>query len=314
MSVFSGFSMPIQKFPEFFGGQSGVPGSDTPLGLRTAPQGLVYYVDASHGDASDNNDGTNPNEPKATIQSAITDSNATIDWAATPPYVGMNWIVVSPGEYAENLTPPFYCRVVGLGLATGNTTDICVDVHPAAGSPLAGTGLGAHWYNIRFTCDTAAPVIDMDVMNSCVFERCAITDGNPGLATVGIDTTDANSSWIVECLLKGNTNPLTIGIRSTGDFFSCRVLHNEICAVTTGIDLSGAALVGNAVAAHNMIWNGGSGALLTTGIDDSVVGDLFCVNNWIVAVDAISHADANMTIANHVNNNGVGAVELTGTD
>jgi len=290
----------------------GVPGSDTPLGFRNNPQGLVYYVDASHGDANDNNDGTDPNQPKATIQSAITASNATIDWAATPPYTGMNWIIVSPGEYAENLTPPYYCKVIGLGLATGNTTDICVDIHPVAGSPLAGTGLGAHWFNIHFTCDTAAPVLDFGVMNSCVFENCAITDGNPGLATVGIDTTDANSSWIIGSLFKGNSNPLTIGVRSTGDFYSCRVIGCEICAVTTGIDLAGAALCGNAIAAHNYIWGGGA-VLLATGILDSVVGDLLCAGNWITATDAINHADANMTIDNHVINAGVGAIELVGT-
>lgn len=305
-------ALPMLKLPPWFGGQMGVPGSDTPLGLRTAPQGLVYYVDPSHGNASDNNDGTNPNEPFETIQAAITANNATIDWAATPPYTGMNWIVIAPGVYAENLTPPYYCKVIGLGLATGNTTDICVDIHPASGSPLAGTGLAVHWLNVRFTCDTAVPVIDHGVMNSCIYESCAITDGNPGLATVGIDTTDANSSWIINCLFKGNTNPLTIGIRSTGDFYSCRVIGNEICAVTTGIDLSGAALCGNAVAFGNMIWGGG-GVLLATGIDDSVVGDLLCVHNWITATDAISHADAAMTIDNHVQNAGVGAIETAGT-
>ena len=304
--------LPQIKYPQWFGGQLGVPGSDTPLGIRTAPQGNVYYVDGSHPDAMDVNDGTDPNEPKATIQSAITASNATIDWAATPPYVGFNHIIVSPGEYAENLTPPYYCRVIGLGLATGNTTDVCVDIHPAAGSALAGTGLAAHFINIRFTTDTAVPVIDFGVMNSCIFEGCAITDGNPGLATVGIDTTDANSSWIINCVFKGNSNPLTIGIRSTGDFYSCRVVANEICAVTTGIDLSGAALVGNAVIAHNMIWGGGA-VLLGTGIDDSVVGDSLCVGNWITATDAISHADAAMTIDNHVQNAGVGAIETAGT-
>jgi len=313
MSIFPGIGMPMQKFPQFFGGQMGVPGSDTPLGLRSAPQGIVYYVDGSHPDASDDNDGTDPNEPFETIQAAIDANNATIDWAATPPYVGMNWIIISPGEYVENLTPPYYARMIGRGLATGNTTDICVDVHPAAGSPLAGTGLGLHLYNIRFTCDTAVPVLDFGVMNSCIIERCAITDGNPGLATNGIETTDANSSWIVECLFKGNTNPLTNGIVSTGDFFACRVIGCEICAVTTGIDLSGAALCGNAVAAHNMIWGAGE-VLLGTGIDDSVVGNLLCVNNYITATDAINHADADMTIANHVINAGTGAVELTGTD
>lgn len=271
---------------------------------------INYYVDANHANASDSNDGTDPEAPFLTIQAAITANNALIDWGDTPSEFNTIWI--APGQYAENLTPPYYCRVIGTGLATGNSTDICVDVHPAAGSALAGTGLGVYWGNIRFTCDTAVPVIDFDVMNSCIFDSCAITDGNPGLATVGIDTTDANSSWIVNCMFKGNSNPLTIGIRSTGDFYSCRVLNNEICAVTTGIDLSGAALCGNSVIAHNMIWGGG-GVLLGTGINDSVVGDSLCVNNYITATDAINHADAAMTISNHVQNAGVGAIETAGT-
>jgi len=303
--------MPIQKFPEFYGGQSGVPGSDTPLGLRTAPQGLVYYVDGSHPDANDNNDGTNPVQPKATIQSAITASNATIDWAATPPYVGINWIIVSPGTYAENLTPPYYARILGLGQANGG--DWCVNVEPAAGSPLAGTGLALHLYNIRFTANTAVPVLDFGTFNSCVIENCMITDGNPGLATVGIDTTGAGGSIITGCNFAYNTNPLTRGIRSTGNFFDCQIRDCHIKAVTTGIDMSGGALLGGSIAANNVISGGGS-VLLGTGIDDSVVGDLMCVNNWITATDAISHADAAMTIANHVINAGVGAVELTGTD
>jgi len=103
MTTFPGNDLPMLKLPQWFGGQIGVPGSDTPLGLRTAPQGLVYYVDPSHGDASDNNDGTDPNEPLSTIQQAITNNNATITWANTPPYDGVNYIVVSPGTYAEKI-------------------------------------------------------------------------------------------------------------------------------------------------------------------------------------------------------------------
>ena len=305
--------LPLVRATPFYPGQLGIPGSDNSLGLRVNPQGFVWYVDGSHPLANDNNDGTNPGEPLATIQAAITKNNATINWAATPPYAGINWIIIAPGTYAENLTPPFYCVVIGLGKALGNTNDICVNVEPAAGSALAGTGLAAHWYNIRFTALTAVPVIDFGVMNSCIFEECAIVDGNPGLATVGIDTTDANSSMIVRCRFVGNTNPMTIGIRSTGDFFSCQVIDCDIAAVTTGIDLSGAALVGNAVIRGNRIWGGGA-VLLATGINDSVVGDALCIDNWITATDAINHADANMCIANHVIDAGVGAVELAGTD
>jgi hypothetical protein len=276
------------------------------LGGDTA---LNYYVDTKHGNANDNNLGTDPNAPFLTIQAAITANNATIDWADTPKVMNNIWI--APGDYDENLTPAYYCRIIGMGVATGG--DIQVNVEPAAGSPLAGTGLGLHLYNIRFTCNTAAPVLDFGVMNSCIIENCMIVDGNPGLATVGIDTTDAGGSKIIGCNIAFTNNPITIGIRSTGDFFDCLVAGCYIKAATTGIDLSGAALCGGSVAYRNLIWSGG-GALLTTGINDSVVGDLLCVENNITATDAINTADANMTIANHVIDAGVGAVELAGTD
>jgi len=272
---------------------------------------LNYYVNGNHPNASDDGDGTDPEAPFATIQAAITASNALIDWGLVPPYADFNTIWIAPGEYPENLTPPYYARVIGTGLANGG--DVCVNVNPAAGSALAGNGGYCHWYNVRFSCETAVPVIDFAVMNSCYFESCMITDGNAGLATVGIDTTDAGGSKIVGCNFAFANTPLTIGIRSTGDFFDCLIQDCMIKAVTTGIDLSGAGLCGGSVAFRNMIWNGGQGALLATGIDDSVVGNLFCAGNWIVAVDAINHADANMTIDNHVNDNGVGAIELVGT-
>lgn len=271
----------------------------------------VWYVNGGHANASDSNAGTGPDLPFATIQAAITANNATIDWAATPPYSAFNRIMVAPGVYAENLTPAYYCAIVGEGMAIGG--DVCVNVEPAAGSPLAGTGLGLNLYNIRFTANTAVPVLDFGVMNSCRIWSCMIVDGNPGLATVGIDTTDAGGSEIVNCNITFTNNPITTGIRSTGDFFDCRVIGCMIKAATAGIDMSGAALLGGSVAERNKIWNGGAGALLATGINDSVVGDLLCVGNWITATDAINHADANMTIDNHVLNAGVGAIETAGT-
>lgn len=302
--------LPQLKLPPWYGGQMGVPGSDTPLGFRTAPQGLVYYVDASHPDASDDNDGTDPNEPKATIQDAIDDSNATIDWAVTPPYVGQNWIVIAPGVYAENLTPPFYCKMIGLGQATGG--DVCVHVVPAAGSAMAGTGLGLHLYNIRFDALTAVPVLDFGVFNSCIIENCMVMDGNAGLATVCIDMTGAGGSKIINSNIGYTSSAPPIGIRSTGDFFDCQIVGCVINAATTGIDLSAGGLLGRSVIAHNYI-SSGIGGLLATGIDDSTTGDTLCVGNWITAVDAINHADATMTIDNHVQNAGVGAIETAGT-
>ena len=60
------------KLPQWFQSQMGVPGSDTPEGLRYYPESQTFYVDPGHADTSDNNDGTDPSEPKTTIQSAVT--------------------------------------------------------------------------------------------------------------------------------------------------------------------------------------------------------------------------------------------------
>jgi len=309
MFTFGGLvGYPQIKLPPWFGGQLGIAGSANPEGLRMVPQGEVWYVDPSFPRASDGNDGADPRAPLSTIQEAIDRVNATINWSLTPPYKGTPTIVIAPGKYAEALTPPYYCRIIGLGLATGNTDDWCVNIEPLAGSPLAGTGLACHWFNIRFTGLVAAPVLDLDVMNSCVIEQCAIVDGNPGLATVGIDTETANSSQILRCRFVGNTNPLTRGIRSTGNFFGCLVEDCHIEAITAGIDLSGAALEGNSLIKHNVIM------ATTTGIDDSVVGGTAVIDNWISAADAINHADMTRVIGNHVMNGAVGAVESAGTD
>jgi len=304
------YFLPQLKAPPWFGGQMGVTGSDTPLGFRTAPQGLVYYVDPSHGNALDANDGTNPDAPLETIQEAIDKSNATIDWAVTPPYYGQNWIIVAPGLYAENLTPAYYCKIIGLGNCNGG--DVCVNVEPVTGSAMAGTGLGLHLYNIRFTCNSAAPVLDFGVFNSCIVENCMVVDGNPGLATVLLDMTGAGGSKIIGCNFTHTASAPPIGIRSTGDFFDCQIIGCKIAAATTGIDLSAGGLFGNSLIAHNYIYDG-TGGLLTTGINDSVTGDTLVVGNWITAVDAINHANAALTIDNHVQNAGVGAIETAGT-
>lgn len=272
---------------------------------------LNYFVNGNHPNASDNNDGTDPEAPFATIQAAITASNALIDWALTPPYDDFNTIWVAPGVYAENLTPVYYARIIGTGLATGG--DVCVNVEPATGSPLAGTGLAMYLYNIRFTANTAVPVLDFGVCNSCVIDSCMVVDGNPGLATVLIDMTSAGGTKIVNCNLTYTSSAPPIGIRSTGNFFDCQISGCKIAAATTGIDLSTGGLFGNSIISHNYIYNGTTGTL-ATGIDDSTTGHTLVVDNWITAVDAISHANASMTIANHVINGGVGAVELTGTD
>lgn len=86
----SDMNLSLFKLPPFFGGQMGVPGSDVPMGFRTGI-GMVYYV----GDpdqfitASNANDGTDPSNPLATIQTGLdrcTDGDGDV-------------VVLLPGHY-----------------------------------------------------------------------------------------------------------------------------------------------------------------------------------------------------------------------
>jgi hypothetical protein len=63
---------PIIKHTPFYPGQWGIKGSDSPLGIRTVPRGIVYYVNSSDTNASDNNDGTDPTYPLSTVLAAYT--------------------------------------------------------------------------------------------------------------------------------------------------------------------------------------------------------------------------------------------------
>lgn len=99
---------PMIKAPPWFGGQLGVPGSDSPLGFRLHPTAVALYVDADHPDATDQNDGTDPTRPKATVQSAV---NSTL-------LVAHSVIAIS-GDVSECVTVPTtiadYVTIVGLG-------------------------------------------------------------------------------------------------------------------------------------------------------------------------------------------------------
>jgi len=273
--------------------------------------GIVYYVDKTHPDASDNNDGTNPLAPKETIASAIAANNATIDWAVfggTKPY---NYIYVGVGAYAEALVSlPHYCHVIGTGILG---TDGATEIHPAAGAALAGTQINGRWSNIWFETETAVPVIDFATCNNVLIEGCAIVKGIAGLATVGIQTDNASHLQVVNSIFCSGVADIGIGLQFLGGankYAHCvRIVGNTIYAVTTGIDIPNNCTASGALIAQNII------ARPTTGISD-LNGGSWVVDNWISAgTDAINHAaSATHCIANHVLDNAVGAVEAAGTD
>lgn len=109
MNAFSTL-MPMLKLPPWFGGQMGVPGSDTPLGFRQHPSAVVLYVDSGYSEADDNHDGTDPLKPKATVQSAI-DSIRLVPGS----------VILVSGDVSEQVTTPDaatgpnYVSIVGQG-------------------------------------------------------------------------------------------------------------------------------------------------------------------------------------------------------
>jgi len=301
-------SLPMIKFPQFFGGQMGVAGSDTPLGLRTAPTSHVYYVDKNHPEASDNNDGTDPNAPFLTIAAARAAAHANVDWAHDA--YALNWILVNPGVYEENLGGFYYTHLIGLGVLG---TDTATEIHPTTGSPIAGTLLGAHLCNLKLECETAVPVLDIDIGNNSIIEKCEITKGIAGLATVGIDFENASHMQIINNHFVSGVAEIAKGIVFNGGAdkyaHACRVIGNFIKAVTTGIEVAADCTATGTLFAHNYIMRP------VKGIDDNS-DSVYCVDNWITATsDAIEHGNsATHCIANHVIDNNVGAVEATGTD
>jgi hypothetical protein len=96
------FRHTMLKLPPWFAGQFGVVGSDSPEGLRYAPDALTFYVDPGHLNTSDDNDGTDPNRPKTSIQSAVT---AAVTGRG-------DVIVLAPGRHAP--TAAIYLDKAGL--------------------------------------------------------------------------------------------------------------------------------------------------------------------------------------------------------
>src|SRR5512146_32170 len=68
--------LPLMKMKPFYPAQWGIPGADNPLGIRVLPGAMVYYVQSTHTNANNSNDGTDPDHPLATITQAVTNATA----------------------------------------------------------------------------------------------------------------------------------------------------------------------------------------------------------------------------------------------
>lgn len=277
----------------------------TPVGENFPGTAVFYYVNATGG--SDDNDGLSWDFPKATIQAAITASNALLNWSTTPDLY--NVIYVAPGVYAENLTPAYYCHIVGTGI---RGTDTMAEIHPATGSCITGTFLGTHLHNLWLEVNTAVPCLDIGICNNSLIEYCIFTNG-AAVAATAIDTDNCTHLTVRYCdVQSGQTTGMAYGLYHRGGdnvyAHNCRIHDNVIHCTTAGIWIQDTCTASQYTAWNNLI------ARPTKGVDDNS-GTSYLYNNYITASsDAIEHANsATQCIGNHVINNATGAMEASGT-
>lgn len=250
--------------------------------------GNIYYVDGDDGD--DDYDGLSWSTAVETIQAAIDLSNATIDWSATPKHY--NVILVKPGVYAEELTPAYYCVIIGMGV---RGTDTAAEIHPATGSCITGTFLGTVLFNLRLEVNEAShPILDIGICNNSRIENCEFALGANVAGVNAIDTDNCTHLVVKNCdFTSGQLQNLAYGAyhRGGADKFAhnVRYINNRIWAATGGIYIADTCVASGALIQRNMIHVDGTG----TGVYDAGYGYSLVVDNDIVvdgAGDALNHA------------------------
>jgi len=277
----------------------------------TYPTGIdeehIWFVDSNMDKTGD---GQSWDSAYLTVQEAITANNATIDWSATPMRYGV--IFVAPGVYDENLTPAYYCYIIGCGI---RGTDTSAEIHPTTGVCLTGTLLGAVLLNLRFEVNEAVDCLDIGICNNSEIAGCVFTNG-AAVAATALSTENCthlhfHHNWVES----GQTTGMKHGLYFSGGAnkyaHNIHVHDNSIMTTDTGVWIEDTCTASEArIGPFNMIrCSGGS----SKGVDDNQGGSVV-YGNWIRANDAIEHAGgASFTIGNSVVNNVTGAKETTGS-
>lgn len=262
-----------------------------------------YYVDSN---VTNTGDGASWETAFLTVQEAITASNATIDWSATPMLY--NAIYVAPGVYAENLTPAYYCYIIGTGI---RGTDTSAEIHPTTGSCLTGTLLGSILYNLRFEVDEAVDCLNIGICNNSEVFSCVFTNG-AAVAATALSTDNCthlhfHHNYVESGQLTGMKHGLYFQGGADKYAHNIHVHDNSIVTTDTGVYIAAGCTASEArIGPNNMIRCSGGAS---KGVDDNQGGSIV-YGNWIRANDAIEHAGgASFTIGNSVVNNATGAKE-----
>lgn len=285
-------------------------------GLPQCVIGNQYFVSANNG--NDNNVGTSPDKPIATLARARALSNATIDWGATPKKYNIVW--VEPGVYDEYFEGGFYYAwVIGLGI---RGTDTMAEIHPSADGGVFRTDatfLGSAFVNMRFECDIQdKPIFDLGICNNSLIRQCEFALGAAVTGVYGIDTTNCTHLVVEDCdFTSGMPNGLAGAAYHRGGSnkyaHNVRYRGNRIFAANNGIYVAANCTASQMIVEDNDIIVEGTGV----GIDGYGGGadsgsQLVAIKNRIIvagAGDAIHGLAAGNKLHNETNVNGSFAYE-----
>lgn len=276
------------------------------LSIITAGADDIWYVDSNNDGTGVSTDGLSWETAFATIQEAITAHNATIDWSATPMRYGA--IFVAPGVYAENLTPAYYCWIIGTGV---HGTDTMAEIHPTTGSCLTGTLLGAGLLNLWFETNQAVDCLNIGICNNSEIAYCTFTNGAAVAATALSTDNCTHLHFHHNYVESGQTTGMAHGLYFQGGSnkyaHNIHIHDNSIITTTTGVYIASNCTASEArIGPANFIRCTAAGSI---GVDDNNNVSLV-YGNWISAIDAIEHGGgAAFTVGNSVVNNGTGAKE-----
>jgi len=140
---------------------------------------VEFFADVKFGD--DSNDGLSMDQPKKTLESAITAMNARIDWSESP-WARADILNIAPGVYPENLTSlPYGCRIIGQGDCWDLNGENGVVIKPATGAAVDCTSIiNTLIHNIAFMqVATATHIFQADNFNRNVMSHVVFA-GIPG--------------------------------------------------------------------------------------------------------------------------------------
>lgn len=108
--------LPLTRLSPWYPGQMGVYGSDVQRGIRASPTAIVLYVDENHPGASAVADGTDPENPLNSIQTAV-NRLITFQTAMATSLVGSVIVVGAGATIVESVvvppTAPAGCTIIG---------------------------------------------------------------------------------------------------------------------------------------------------------------------------------------------------------